>query len=79
VPQPNVSGPTNVHGNDVGLQLNRIRNGDWAVYRNVNLGSGTLEDMKLRYVKASSERATITVMADDPVSGVKLGEVSLTG
>ena len=69
----------NVHGNDVGMQLNRVRNGDWAVYRNVDLGAGAAATMSMRYVKVSDEAATISVMADDPVSGTKLGEVTLTG
>ncbi|PZF84815.1 glycoside hydrolase family 3 protein [Jiangella anatolica] len=69
----------NVHGDDVGLQLNRIRNGDYAVYRNVDFGDPELLDLTLRYVKVSSAPATIKVMADDPVDGVELGEVTLTG
>lgn len=69
----------NVHGDDVGMQLNRIRNGDWAVYRNVDLGESPSQTMYMRYLKVSTETARITVMADDPVSGIKLGEVSLTG
>lgn len=69
----------NVHGDDVGMQLNRIRNGDWAVYRNVDLGTGSGSTMTMRYVKVSTDAATITVMADDPVTGTKLGEVTLEG
>ncbi|MDR2253938.1 MAG: glycoside hydrolase family 3 C-terminal domain-containing protein [Bifidobacteriaceae bacterium] len=69
----------NVHGDDVTLQLNRVRDGDWAVYRNIDLGTADQLDMVLRYVKVSTEPATITVMADDPVNGVKLGELTVTG
>lgn len=69
----------NVHGNDVGLQLNRIRTGDYAVYRNFDFRGATAIDVALRYVKVSSEPATITVMADDPITGAKLGSVTLTG
>ena len=69
----------NVHGDDVGLQLNRIRNGDYAVYRNVDFGDPELLDVTLRYLKVSSAPATVTVMADDPVEGTALGEVTLTG
>jgi beta-glucosidase len=69
----------NVHGDDVGMQLNRVRNGDWAVYRNVNFGDGSDFEMTMRYLKVSSEVAKISVMAGDPVTGTKLGEVSLQG
>lgn len=81
----NVSGASsrlradNVHGDDVGLQLNRIRNGDYAVYRNVDFGDPELLDLTLRYLKVSSAPATVTVMADDPVEGTELGTVTLTG
>jgi beta-glucosidase len=68
----------NVSGDDVGMQLDRIRNGDWAVYRNVDFGDKP-SFMTLRYQKASSEPATVTVMAGDPVTGTKIGEVELQG
>ncbi|MDT7787922.1 MAG: beta-glucosidase, partial [Pseudonocardiales bacterium] len=69
----------NVHGDDVGLQLNRIRNGDWAVYRKIDFRGVTRADLTLRYVKVSTEPATITVKADDPVNGTVLGSVTVTG
>ena len=69
----------NVHGDDVGMQLNRIRNNDWAVYKNVDLGQVASGQMTMRYLKASSEPAKITVMAGDPVTGTKMGEIELQG
>ncbi|NGY65196.1 carbohydrate-binding protein [Lentzea sp. NEAU-D13] len=69
----------NVHGDDAGLQLNRIRNGDWAVYRKIDFRGVTRADLTLRYVKVSTEPATITVKADDPVNGTVLGSVTVTG
>ena len=68
-----------VHGDDVGLQLNRIRNGDYAAYDNMDFGTATGVDMTLKYVKVSTEPATITVMADDPMTGTVLGHVTLAG
>lgn len=81
----NVGGATtnlradNVSGDDVGLQLNRIRDGDYAAYRNVDFRGATKADLDLRYLKVSTEPATIKVMADDPVTGTVLGNVTVTG
>lgn len=81
----NVSGGTsnlradNVHGDDVGLQLNRIRNGDWAGYHAVDFHNTRKASVTLDYVKESTEPATITIKADDPVNGPTLGTVTVTG
>lgn len=81
----NISGATsnlrvdNVHGDDVGLQLNRIRNGDWAVYRKLDFRGATRARLTIDYLKVSTEPATITVKADDPVNGTVLGSVTVTG
>lgn len=69
----------NVHGDDVGLQLNRIRNGDWAAYRKVDFRGASRANLTVGYVKVSTEPATITVKADDPVNGTVLGSVTVTG
>jgi beta-glucosidase len=69
----------NVHGDDVGLQLNRIRNGDFAVYRNVDFRGGQVVDLTLKYVKVSSEPATIRVLVDDPVDGTEIGRLAVAG
>ncbi len=68
-----------VHGDDVGLQLNRIRNNDYAEYDNLDLGTAEYIDMALKYIKVSTEPATIKVMADDPITGTELGRVTLVG
>lgn len=69
----------NVHGDDVGLQLNRIRNGDWAAYHKIDFGAVSQARLTLNHVKVSTEPATITVRADDPVNGPVLGSVTVTG
>jgi beta-glucosidase len=79
----------NVHGDDVGLQLNRIRNGDYAVYNSMDFGTSTTLNMKFKYLKVSSEPAKVKVMLNSPVEGVetttdagigiKLGELDLSG
>jgi hypothetical protein len=66
----------NVHGDDVGLQLNRIRNGDWAAYRQIDFHSATKAHLTIDYLKVSTEPATIK--ADDPVNGTLLGTVTVT-
>jgi hypothetical protein len=69
----------NVHGDDVGLQLNRIRDGDWAAYHKVDFRRASRANLTIDYVKVSTEPATITVKADDPVNGTVLGSVTVTG
>ena len=69
----------NVHGDDVGLQLNRIRNNDYAVYKDYDFGSGKYLEMSFRYLKVSSEPAKITVMIDDPLTGTAIGVLNLAG
>jgi beta-glucosidase len=81
----NVGGATanlrvdDVHGDDVGLQLNRIRNDDFGAYRNVDFRGAEQANLVLRHVKVSTEPATIKVMADDPVTGTTLGSVTVAG
>lgn len=70
----------NVHGDEVGLQLNRIRNQDYAKYSKIDFGSVRQPlSMTMNYLKVSSEPATITFMLDDPVDGTKAAEITLTG
>jgi beta-glucosidase len=69
----------NVHGDDVGLQLNRVRNGDWAAYRKIDFRGRARADLTVDYVKVSTEPATITVKADDPVNGTVLGRMTVEG
>ncbi|RAS65932.1 beta-glucosidase-like glycosyl hydrolase [Lentzea atacamensis] len=69
----------NVHGDDVGLQLNRIRNGDWAAYHKIDFRDVTRASLTINYVKVSTEPALITIKADDPVNGAVLGSVTVTG
>ena len=70
----------NVHGDEVGLQLNRIRNQDYAKYSKVDFGTVSEPlTMTMNYLKVSSEPATITFMLDDPVDGTKAAEITLTG
>ncbi|GGU43642.1 PxKF domain-containing protein [Lentzea flava] len=71
--------PQNTGLAEVGLQLNRIRNGDWAVYRKIDFRGVTRADLILNHVKVSTEPAKITIRADDPVSGPVLGSVTVTG
>jgi hypothetical protein len=68
-----------VHGDDVDIQLNRIRNNDYAAYNNFDFRGAQFVDMPLNYVKASSEPATIKVMVDNPITGTVLGSLTLTG
>jgi beta-glucosidase len=69
----------NVTGDDVGLQLNRIRDYDYAVYKDYDFGTDKYLKMDFRYVKVSSEPATITVMLDSPVTGTAIGVLNLAG
>ncbi len=70
----------NVHGDDVGLQLNRIRDYDYAVYKDYDFGTDDKYlEMGFRYLKVSSEPAKITVMMDDPVTGTAIGVLNLAG
>jgi hypothetical protein len=68
-----------VHGDDVGLQMNRVRDGDWAAYDKIDFRGTTRADLTLDYVKESTEPATITVRADDPVNGTVLGRMTVRG
>ena len=72
--------PENVHGNDVGMQLNGFHDGDHVVYKNFDFGANVNNlEMTFRYVKYLASDATIDVYLDSMDSANQIGTFTVQG